>query len=455
MTGCSGSRYALRGPQPCRLLPPSPAPPPGESRHRPPPLLAQSNDPALTSLTVLRFRAWDTAAVTALSGALAGNSTLTELYASGRPLEPAGLAALSSALGQNASLRLLNVGDAAFGDAGLRGLAPGVAASRSLVRLDLDGKGVGADGLGALAAAVAAAGGCALRELVVSRNRLSAAAVAALGPLLPRLSRLEASGCGIDAAGAAALAGGLAAARALRHVDLSGGNAVGDGAALGRALAACPELRHLDVSGAPLAGAGALLGPLAAAGAALDALDLSGCGLGDAGAAEVAAALSGGLRARRLAVRGNRLGPAGARALAGACGGAVSDLDLAGNPGVPGDATPVLAAVPGLQRLSLFGCGLGDAGVDALCDALRGGGLAAARELDLGGNGAGRDALGRLLALLAEPGVAPALRVVEVAANPGTSEEAVEADVERFFAARSGVDVVWRMAAGQGDSPPQ
>ena len=74
-----------------------------------------ANDGSLTSLTLFRGRRFGPAEVSQLAGALAANTTLTELYASSHAMAPASAAALAAALERNTTLRSLCVGDAAFG----------------------------------------------------------------------------------------------------------------------------------------------------------------------------------------------------------------------------------------------------------------------------------------------------------------------------------------------------
>ena len=103
----------------------------------------QRNDPSLTSVTVFRGRRFGHEEASDVCAALRTNTSLTELYASGHPVDASIAAAFAEALAVNSALRSLCIGDSELGDENLSALLPGVAASSSLTSLDLENKGIG------------------------------------------------------------------------------------------------------------------------------------------------------------------------------------------------------------------------------------------------------------------------------------------------------------------------
>lgn len=316
------------------------------------------------------------------SEALESNTTLTELYASGHALDKDSLAALAAMLPRNATLTSLNVGDGSLGDQGLAILAAGVGTSPSLTRLDLENKGIEGQGVAALAAAVAQAPASKLKELVLSRNPLSAEGAAALAPILPRLEVLELSDCrwasGLDAS--ASSPGPTALAWALRHCGQMrkvrgqhlARTATG-GVCVPRVLLdswphpCCPASQlALDGSafdGASLAELGAALGPCGAL-RELTMARVSWLG-----------GRQGGVRAELSALMccGDRLHPRQSQCLMGPSVGAL--------------LAPMAAAGRQLDCLDLSLCELGDEGAEKVAEAIRSG--LVVRALRLHGNGIG------------------------------------------------------------------
>jgi hypothetical protein len=101
-----------------------------------------ANDPSLRSLTLLPQRRLDTqAAVASLCGALAANTTLTELTVASHPLGPEAAAAFAGALAAPGSrLATVSIGNSAFGDEAMTELCRGLQASASLTHLDAERK---------------------------------------------------------------------------------------------------------------------------------------------------------------------------------------------------------------------------------------------------------------------------------------------------------------------------
>lgn len=67
-------------------------------------------------MCILSTRKFGTSDAVAFSAALSDNTSLSELLASGHPLEVAGATALGEAMSRNSTLRSLCVGDNTFGD---------------------------------------------------------------------------------------------------------------------------------------------------------------------------------------------------------------------------------------------------------------------------------------------------------------------------------------------------
>jgi hypothetical protein len=403
----------------------------------------QRNDATLTSLTLLAGRRFGPPEVSSLAAALRDNTTLTELCAV-RPLAPDGAAELAAALQRNATLRRLCVGDAAFGDDGVAALAPG---TRRLQRLELERKGLTPIGAAALAAAMSDGE---LEELSVARNDAlgddGTAALLAAGAGRG-LQTLDAGGCGLTARAGAALAPLLAVAVQLRALVLSG-NALGpEGAPLPR-----PQSRLMSHACASIpAGCAALAAGLAAA-RSLRELELNDCGAGDDGAAALGNALPGSSLAR-LSLARCGVGAVGASMLAVGVERCASlmHLCLEGNATLGDVGACTLAAGASsaaaagtdarLAVLDLGSCGIGVAGAVALLSAdaaaslsllgnpcaggADGAALAAAftgrgrrmTHLNLSGTGLDADG-GAALAAALLAGAAPALRTLELGANP-------------------------------------
>jgi Ran GTPase-activating protein (RanGAP) involved in mRNA processing and transport len=404
----------------------------------------QRNDATLTSLTLLAGRRFGPPEVSSLAAALRDNTTLTELCAV-RPLAPDGAAELAAALQRNATLRRLCVGDAAFGDDGVAALAPG---TRRLQRLELERKGLTPIGAAALAAAMSDGE---LEELSVARNDAlgddGTAALLAAGAGRG-LQSLDAGGCGLTPRAGAALAPLLATAAQLRALVLSD-NALGpEGAsrpyrardarptclthvsptgcaALAAGLAAARSLRELELNdcGAGDDGAAALGNALP--GSSLARLSLARCGVGAVGASMLAVGVERCVSLTHLCLEGNAtLGDVGACTLAAGASAAaaagtdarIAVLDL-GSCGIGVAGAVALLSADAAASLSLLGnpCAGGADGI-ALAAALTGRGRRMTH-LNLSGTGLDADG-GAALAAALLAGAAPALRTLELGANP-------------------------------------
>lgn len=174
----------------------------------------RANDPDFRSLTVMPFRSFEDDDVLKVASALARNTSLVELSASGRSLSAVALEALAKMLQQNSTLSILRVGDDALGDSGLATLSLGLAGNKSLEVLDLSFKGLGDcgdNGRAGLETICGSGGAVGVTELLLSRNDLLgdiAAMVIAEGRLdggLPCLTKLDLGQTGLGPAGCEAL----------------------------------------------------------------------------------------------------------------------------------------------------------------------------------------------------------------------------------------------------------
>jgi Ran GTPase-activating protein (RanGAP) involved in mRNA processing and transport len=219
-----------------------------------------------------------------------------------------------------------------------------------------------------------------LQRLTVRRRvwdrDVGATALAAALHHLPVLQELDASESMISDAGVALLAAGLPSCRALTTLKLNDNNIRTAGvAALAAVLPRLPNLTTLEL--------------------ALNAH------MGDAGAAALAAALPGLPTLTRLDLSNNELTAAGLRPLLQALRATFHTLRLDGNPLGPEGARDIAALVPrlpALQALNVKGCRIGNEGIQALVEALRG--HAELTELDLGESRATEDAVRAVVDLL-------------------------------------------------------
>ncbi|BFO15982.1 hypothetical protein SHKM778_23700 [Streptomyces sp. KM77-8] len=272
-------------------------------------------------------------------------------------LGPAGAARLMPVAAASPHARHVLLGTNAIGDEGASTVARALADGHGLHTLYLGCNRIGPDGAGALADALLADD--TVRALWLKRNPV-----------------------GDD--GASALAAMLRSNTALRTLDLVNTGVTTDGLrALLDALTGRPRpVERLFLGGNGLTADAA--GPLAALirDAGVRELYLPANHLGDEGAAVLAAAAADAGGPVRLGLGGNGIGPAGARALAGALG-AIELLDL-GRPmserslGAPANATgdegahALAAALPGspLRRLELCHTGLTGRGAKSLLAAV-------------------------------------------------------------------------------------
>ncbi|MGC0374325.1 gala protein [Streptomyces sp. SAI-229] len=272
-----------------------------------------------------------------------------------------------------------------LGAAGAARLMPVAAASPHARHVLLGTNAIGDEGATTVARALTAGHG--LHTLYLGCNRIGPEGTAALADVLSaddtvRALWLKRNPVGDE--GAVAIAATLRRNTALRTLDLvNTGVTTGGLRALLDALIGRPrpvERLFLGGNGLTADAAGLLAALIREAG--VRELYLPANHLGDEGAAVLAAAAADAGRPVRLGLGGNGIGPAGARALAGALG-AIETLDL-GRPmserslGAPANATgdegarALAAALPGspLRRLELCHTGLTGRGAKSLLAAV-------------------------------------------------------------------------------------
>ena len=230
------------------------------------------------SLVVLPMRSFGGSEMAALCSLLIGNSTVSELKASGKTIGTDGARALGELLASGqCGIRRLAVGDTTFGSGGglqeVRVVLESPNASQCpLEALDLSFKGLQPSTAEDVAAVLAHCPS--LRELDLSRNPLGAmglvsalARPASASSTRMALSKLVISETDIDGSAIVALADDVAAdrdgpLRALHSLQISRNPAIGDCASVGRLLSSLPTVQEFHAQGCGLgASAGAALGP--------------------------------------------------------------------------------------------------------------------------------------------------------------------------------------------------
>lgn len=401
------------------------------------------------------FPVADDSGATALGEALAHNTHLRELQASGHSLSPAALAAVGRGV-RSSRVSCLRIGCESTGCEGVAAMCDALAGSPHLEELDLELKGLRT--AGALASALPALPR--LARLRVGRNPLEADAIATLFAAVGTATALrelhaEQANAG-HASALAALAKSLApppggadggAESALRVLVLSGNALDADSFApiadaLSRRGRPLERLALRDCGLSDEQGAHAALAVRAAAD-----VDLSGNALGEAFVAGLEAAPldpASGAGPRKVALASTGLGGAlavrAARALADAASLPAS-VDLSHNQ-VGAEAAHVVHALRGCSDLALFDTGAGR------CDVAR---LAAAltepdchlRSLDLGACGLSDAGCAILFEALCADGTPPSLRTLELFGNDVS--DALASRVQEATAAGTlQCDVAWR-----------
>jgi hypothetical protein len=261
----------------------------------------------------LKWKYIDAEGVTALTAALAQNTSLTELHFYSSEMGDEGAQALGAALAQNSSLVMLGLGKNSIGDAGAKALGAALAQNTSLATMNLSSNQIGVEGAKALGAGLAQ--NFSLTLLDLGRNQIGDAGAKALGAGLAKSSSLSTMNLyynHIGDEGAKALGAGLAQNTSLTSLDL-GDNDIGDAGAKALGLS---QLSTMNLSSNQIGDEGAkALGAVLAQNTSLTSLDLHCNQIGDAGAKALGAGLSQNSSLSTMNLYYNQIGDEGAKAL--------------------------------------------------------------------------------------------------------------------------------------------
>lgn len=224
----------------------------------------EENDPKLVSLHILSFRRISTVELAQIFKAVAGNTTLKELYCSGHGLDREAMEQLSEALTLNDTLELLNFGNASLGhDLELFSIfCEGLAVNEGLKTLDLENKGLGQQHEAMALLVKSLSCHSTIENVYLGRNDLDDLCAGALTRWLTTTAESSSLRClrldmnSIGTQGAQELAQGLASsdtssstvASTLNELDLSENPMTSGAAALAKqVLNRCSSLRTLKL----------------------------------------------------------------------------------------------------------------------------------------------------------------------------------------------------------------
>ncbi|KAK3279063.1 hypothetical protein CYMTET_13037 [Cymbomonas tetramitiformis] len=423
----------------------------------------EAQDQSLISVHVFQFRRFGHEEVSAFCKALQNNTVLKELYASGHKMLPETARIVADMLTKNSALEALCVGDSEFGDEGVAELSIGLSKNNALTSLDLEAKSIGPQGAASLQNALQA--NTSLKTLQLARNAVGNEGLASLckGLKPSSITSLDLSETGITGGGAAALGellGSVPPAHIFRLILSNNSLGPEGGQAIAQGIAKNSMLEELNLHGCELGdvGAAALLQAVQQGcesdSCRLRLLVVSSCSIGPEGASLMANALSACTSLARLDLRENGVEETGVVELAKAIGtlaarnpgGGLLDLDLGGNAvGLQG-VEALADSSSSLARLSLFNSGLGDAGAAALAKQFTLGGLPSLTELNLCGCEVGEAGMQAVLQAL-QDGHAPHLKVLEVGANPAVQADGWESLLSNVNGARPDLDIAWNINA--------
>ena len=348
----------------------------------------------MSSLTKVYFRntAIHDAGASAISMALAVNSSLTSLDLGWNRISDAGASSLSQVLTANSSLTILDLSWNIIGEAGASSLSQALTANSSLTSLDLRNNSIGISGASSLSQALTA--NSSLTSLNLRANGFGMLGAVSLSQALTANSSLTSLELGynfIADAGAYCLSQALTANSSLTSLDLRYNNIGEVGASsLSQALTANSSLTSLDLRGNRISDADAsALSQALTANSSLTGLYLGSNSIGDAGASSLSQALTANSSLASLDLGVNSIGDAGASSLAQALtvNSSLASLDLRGNGfGILGavSLSQALTANSSLTILYLSDNNIGDTGAFSLSQALKANSSLAS--LDLGVN---------------------------------------------------------------------
>ena len=348
----------------------------------------------MSSLTKVYFRntAIHDAGASAISMALAVNSSLTSLDLGWNRIGDAGASSLSQVLTANSSLTILDLSWNIIGEAGASSLSQALTANSSLTSLDLRNNSIGISGASSLSQALTA--NSSLTSLNLRANGFGMLGAVSLSQALTANSSLTSLELGynfIADAGAYCLSQALTANSSLISLDLRYNNIGEVGASsLSQALTANSSLTSLDLRGNRIGDADAsALSQALTANSSLTGLYLGSNSIGDAGASSLSQALTANSSLASLDLGVNSIGDAGASSLAQALtvNSSLASLDLRGNGfGILGavSLSQALTANSSLTILYLSDNNIGDTGAFSLSQALKANSSLAS--LDLGVN---------------------------------------------------------------------
>ena len=348
----------------------------------------------MSSLTKVYFRntAIHDAGASAISMALAVNSSLTSLDLDWNRIGDAGASSLSQVLTVNSSLTILDLSWNIIGEAGASSLSQALTANSSLTSLDLRNNSIGISGASSLSQALTA--NSSPTSLNLRANGFGMLGAVSLSQALTANSSLTSLELGynfIADAGAYCLSQALTANSSLTSLDLRYNNIGEVGASsLSQALTANSSLTSLDLRGNRIGDADAsALSQALTANSSLTGLYLGSNSIGDAGASSLSQALTANSSLASLDLGVNSIGDAGASSLAQALtvNSSLASLDLRGNGfGILGavSLSQALTANSSLTILYLSDNNIGDTGAFSLSQALKANSSLAS--LDLGVN---------------------------------------------------------------------
>jgi Ran GTPase-activating protein (RanGAP) involved in mRNA processing and transport len=390
----------------------------------------RDNDPTLSSLCLMRQRRLEIDDAKNLCAALAGNTKVHELVISSHDVTPDMVRSFADMLQLNTTIRRLALGNRSFGDDGVTALCPGIAANGSLVTLHLESRGITAVGCKELGQALAVSQ--TIEELFISDNDIGDSGLSHLAPSCCRIRVLAAAACSLsDSQMFGDALGRLFSITppVLESLDLSrngiGSNSLGY---YSNYLGKLGSLRVINMSGCPLGPAGTLMFSVALP-PSLTHLDLSETGAGSEGVIALARAIADGALPllKRLVLCSckaddNALTTLLASLGASPCQPGTVELDVGGNDAGMQTIEKVPSCLP-LRALNLHRCGLGSDEISLL--ALQLNKVECLQEVDLSANFLESGDIVKLLDALSNEQAASKLKLLVIAANPGSKDDAV------------------------------